>query len=176
MKENSSNDKIQRFNEKTGKGFRFIQVFISTGGEVVMDEKEAVRFAIKALEKADFQNYRRVPHKTKLSKSICRICGWIHDARFTQIKVSQNKVISLGGVLPDIVAATHRALEKGLALSTKDEELLKICGSYKHPSKAFDDLKHREDYKILFNRRRGFISLRGANGIDPERKSETNTE
>jgi hypothetical protein len=112
----------------------------------------------------------------KPGQSPCNVCHWAHDAAFTQIKVSSDKIISLGGVLPDIVAAVHRAGEKGLALSTKDEELVKLCGSYRHPSKAFDDLKHREDYKILFARKRGFISLRGVTGINSERKSETNPE
>jgi hypothetical protein len=106
---------------------------------------------------------------SKTIQKCCNVCQWMHDVGFTQIKVSNDKVISLGGVLPNIFAAVHRAHESGLpALSTKDPELQRICGSYKHPSKAFDDLKHGEDYKILFFRRRGFISLRGAAGINPE--------
>jgi hypothetical protein len=97
----------------------------------------------------------------------CPVCGLVHDAGFTQIKTSQEGVIMLGGILPDIVVLIHKAHAKGLAgLSTKDEELLKACGGYKHPCKAFDDLKHRNDYKTLFDtRKRGFISLRGADGI-----------
>ncbi len=107
----------------------------------------------------------------------CNVCRWVHDVGFTQIKMNNDKVISLGGVLPNIVAAVHRAHENGLpALSTKDPSLLRICGSYDHPSKAFDDLKHGEDYKTLFARKRGFISLYGATGINPERKSESNSE
>ena len=108
----------------------------------------------------------------------CPVCGWIHDAGFTQIKTNQEQVITLGGILPDIVALIHCAHEKGLAagLSTKDDKLLKICGGYGNPCKAFDDLKHRNDYKSLFNtRKRGFISLRGANGIN-RNKSEAGPE
>jgi hypothetical protein len=108
---------------------------------------------------------------------VCLICSWIHDAGFTQIKISDDKVVTLGGILPDIVALVHRAHEKGLpGLSTKDEELLKTCGGYKHPCKAFDDLNHRNDYKILFEtRKRGFISLHGALGIN-RIKSEAGPE
>jgi hypothetical protein len=103
----------------------------------------------------------------------CPVCGWIHDAGFTQIKASQDEVITLGGILPDIVALIHAAHENGFpALSTKDDKLLKVCGGYGNPCKAFDDLKHRNDYKSLFDtRKRGFISLRGANGIN-RNKSE----
>jgi len=110
-------------------------------------------------------------------QSICKICGWVHDAGFTQIKTDQGDGIQLGGILPDIVALVHRAHAKGLkGLSTKDEQLLKICRGYKHPSKAFDDLRHRSDYQLLFNTRiRGFISLRGADGIN-RNKSESNPE
>jgi hypothetical protein len=107
----------------------------------------------------------------------CHVCGWEHDAGFTQIKADQGEVIQLGGILPDIIALIHGAHAKGLlGLSTKDEKLLKICGGYKHPCKAFDDLKHRSDYKILFEtRKRGFISLRGVVGIN-RNKSERNPE
>jgi hypothetical protein len=101
-------------------------------------------------------------------QTVCEVCGWIHDIGFTQIKTDQGDVIQLGGILPDIVALVHRTHAKGLrGLNTKDEQLLKICGGYRHPSKAFDDLKHRNDYQLLFNtRKRGFISLRGADGIN----------
>ena len=104
---------------------------------------------------------------------VCPVCGWIRDAGFTQIKANQDEVITLGGILPDIVALVHHAHEKGFAgLSTKDVQLLEICGGYGNPCKAFDDLKHRNDYKNLFDtRKRGFISLRGALGIN-RNKSE----
>lgn len=107
----------------------------------------------------------------------CPVCGWIHDAGFTQIKTVPDEVITLGGILPDIVALIHRAHEKGFpALSTKDEKLLEVCGGYGNPCKAFDDLKHRDDYKKLFDtRKRGFISLRGALGIN-RNKSESDPE
>ncbi|HTR41667.1 MAG TPA: hypothetical protein VMH87_08640 [Pseudomonadales bacterium] len=109
-------------------------------------------------------NIREQPNRKS-----CDICGWIHDAGFTQIRVSSDQVISLGGALPNIVAVVHRARERGLPeLSTKDDELVKICGSYGHPSKAFNDLNHADDYKILFVRRRGFVSLSRAFGISPE--------
>ena len=83
----------------------------------------------------------------------------------------------LRGILPEIVALVHEAHEKGLpALSTKDDKLIEVCGGYKHPCKAFDDLRHRNDYKILFDtRKRGFISLRGAVGIS-RNKSEAGPE
>ena len=107
----------------------------------------------------------------------CPVCCWIHDAGFTQIRVNQDGVITLGGILPDIVALVHCAHEKGLAgLSTKDDELLKICGGYRNPCKAFDDLNHRNDYKTLFEtHKRGFISLHGAVGKN-RNKSESNPE
>lgn len=107
----------------------------------------------------------------------CPVCGWIHDARFTQINTGQDGVITLGGVLPDIVALVHAAHDRGLSgLSTKDDGLVAACGGYKHPCKAFDDLNHRRDYQVLFDtRKRGFISLRRANGIN-RNKSESNPE
>jgi len=110
-------------------------------------------------------------------QAVCPVCGWIHDAGFTQIKISQEEVATLGGILPDIVALVHKAHAKGLAgLSTKDAELLNVCGGYKHPCKAFDDLEHRNDYKCLFDtRKRGFISLRGADGTN-RNKSEAEPE
>jgi hypothetical protein len=109
--------------------------------------------------------------EVKSTRSIgnaCPICGSVHDAGFTQIKPTQGEVIALGGILPDIVAVVHRAHEKGLTgLSSKNEELLKICAGYKHPCKAFDDLKCRDGYKKLFDtRKRGFISLHGAIGTN----------
>jgi len=69
----------------------------------------------------------------------------------------------LGGVLPEIVRLVHQAHEQGFpALSTKAEALVKACGGYRHPCKAFDDLKQRAAYQQLFDtRRRGFIALRG---------------
>jgi len=94
----------------------------------------------------------------------CPICGWIHDAAFTQINTGQTGNITIGGRLPDIVALVHRAHEHGLpGVGTKDAQLQKSCGGYRHPSKAFHDLKHRHDYKILFDtHKRGFLALRGA--------------
>jgi len=108
---------------------------------------------------------------------VCPVCGWVHDAGFTQIKANQGEVITLGGILKDIVALVHHAHKKGFAaLSTKDDKLLEICGGYGNPCKAFDDLKHRNDYKSLFDtRKRGFISLRGALGIN-RNKSEAGPE
>ncbi len=107
----------------------------------------------------------------------CPVCGWIHDAGFTQIRTSQDEIITLGGILPDIVTLVHQAHAKGLpSMSTKDAGLVKVCGGYTHPCKAFDDLKHRDDYKRLFDtRKRGFISLRGALGII-RNKSEADPE
>jgi hypothetical protein len=111
------------------------------------------------------------------AQAVCDVCGWVHDTGFTQIKTDQSDVITLGGILPDIVALVHKAHANGFqALSSKDEKLVKLCGGYKHPCKVFDDLKHREDYKKLFDtRKRGFISLRGANGIN-RNKSEADPE
>ena len=96
----------------------------------------------------------------------CAVCGWQHDAGFTQVRLDEAEVVCLRGVLPDIVALVHRTHERGLpALSTKDDELLEVCRGYMHPCKAFDDLKQRAAYKLLFDTsRRGFISLRGAVG------------
>ena len=143
----SSNEVIQQIISRTGKYAEIAEIKVDEAG--------------KALSGADR----------------CQVCCWIHDDAFTQMKGCQGEVILLGGVLPDIVAAVHRAHEKGLAaLSTKDRELQKICGSYKHPCKAFDDLNHRDAYKYLFNRRRGFISLRGLSSMESELKSESKPE
>ncbi|MCW5553321.1 MAG: hypothetical protein KIS67_14320 [Verrucomicrobiae bacterium] len=107
----------------------------------------------------------------------CSVCGWVHDSSFTQIKPDTGEAISLGGVLPYILALVHTAHEKGLnGLSSKDATLLNICGGYRHPCKAFDDLNQRAAYKRLFDtRRRGFIALRGAVGKS-RNKSEFNPE
>ena len=107
----------------------------------------------------------------------CPVCGWIHDTGFTQIKIGGFEAVSLSGLLPDIVRLVHQAHEKGFAgVSTKDGDLLKTCGGYRHPCKAFDDLKRRREYKLLFDtRKRGFISLRGAVGIN-RNKSEAGSE
>jgi hypothetical protein len=107
----------------------------------------------------------------------CQVCGWVHDPGFTQIKTNHDETIVLGGRLPEIVALVHHAHERGLAgLSTKDEALHKVCAGYRHPCKAFADLNHRRDYQTLFDtRKRGFLSLRGANGIN-RNKSQSNPE
>jgi hypothetical protein len=113
----------------------------------------------------------------QLMPPACQVCGWIHDAEFTQIKQEGADAISLSGRLPDIVRVVHREHEKGFEqLSTKDGELLRVCGGYRHPCKAFDDLNHGADYKRLFDTsRHGFISLRGAVGRI-RNKSESNPE
>lgn len=107
----------------------------------------------------------------------CQVCGWIHDLAFTQIIIGNGEAISLGGILPDIVRLIHDAHRKGLnGLNTKDDGLLEACGGYRNPCKAFDDLNHRREYKLLFDtRRRGLISLRGVVGRN-RNKSEANPE
>jgi hypothetical protein len=107
----------------------------------------------------------------------CPTCGWIHDPGFTQIIIQPERVIMLAGILTQIVDLVHREHEKGFrALSSKNEQLVGLCAGYRHPCKAFDDLKHRIDYKTLFDtRKRGFISLRGAIGIN-RNKSESRPE
>jgi hypothetical protein len=101
---------------------------------------------------------------------ICRVCGWMHDPRFIKIKIKDRKISLDGGVLSKIVGVVHRAHENGQnGLSTKNEELKKICDGYQNPCKAFDDKNHRDDYKVLFyTRNRGAISLRGAIGMESE--------
>ena len=107
----------------------------------------------------------------------CKVCGWIHDSGFTRIKIPGQDVISLAGILPEIVSLVHRTLENGLAsLSTKDNDLLAICGGYRNPCKAFDDLKRRDAYKLIFDtRRRGFIALRHTLAIN-RNKSKAHPE
>ena len=92
----------------------------------------------------------------------CPTCGCTHDAGFTQILVPGHESITLAGALPDIVRCVHAAHEKGFPrLSTKDENLLRRCGSYRNPCKAFYDLRQRAAYRVLFDTsRRGFIALR----------------
>jgi hypothetical protein len=99
----------------------------------------------------------------QIPPATCPVCGWVHDAGFTQIKPIGVAAITLSGVLPNIVRLVHQAHEKGLnGLSTKDEILSRTCGGYRNPCKAFDDLNQRAAYQLLFDtRRRGFISLRG---------------
>lgn len=107
----------------------------------------------------------------------CAVCGWQHDAGFSQVRLDEVEVVCLRGVLPDIVTLVHRAHEKGFpGLSTKDDELRNTCGGYGNACKAFDDLKQRRAYKFLFDTsRRGFISLRGAAGRN-RNKSEARPE
>jgi hypothetical protein len=90
------------------------------------------------------------------------VCGWVHDAHWTQFIRPGKEPIALAGVLPDIVAVIHGALEKGLPrVSTKDDALLRRCGGYGNACKAFYDLGQRAAYRALFDTsRRGFISLR----------------
>ncbi len=94
----------------------------------------------------------------------CPVCGLIHDSQFTSILIPgpEPEPITLSGVLPDIVACVHKALAQGHPrLSTKDETLLRICGGYHSPSKAFHDLRQSPAYRALFDTsRRGFLSLR----------------
>jgi hypothetical protein len=127
------------------------------------------------LEKIDVGTAASGPEKR--DDDTCRVCGWIHDPGFTQIKMDDSEAISLGGRLPEIFGLVHKAHEKGpTALSTKDEALVKTCGGYRNPCKAFDDLKHRNEYHRLFDTRsRGFISLRGAAGRN-RNKSERSPE
>lgn len=101
----------------------------------------------------------------QLMQPACPVCGWIHDAAFTQITISDEK-ITLGGILPDIVRKVHDSHARDLAgVSTKDEHLTKICGGYYSPCKAFHGLKRQREYRLLFDTsRRGTISLRGAIG------------
>lgn len=108
----------------------------------------------------------------RLTPVVCRTCGWIHDPAFHQIKANGREIYLLGGVLSEIVAAVHHAHAIGRkGLNTKDEELVKICGGYKNPCKAFEDKKHRDDYKTLFfTRKRGFISLRTVNKLETEER------
>lgn len=93
----------------------------------------------------------------------CAVCGFTHDHAFTQILGASQEPITLAGVLPDIVRCVHGAHEKGFSrLSTKDEGLLRTCGKYGHPSKAFYDRGQSAAYKVLFDTsRRGFMALRG---------------
>lgn len=93
----------------------------------------------------------------------CQVCGWVHDQGLTQFLRPDGFSFSISGVLPDIVRCVHSAHSKGLPrLSTKDDALLKTCGGYSHPSKAFYDLRQSEAYRALFDTsRRGFIALRG---------------
>lgn len=115
------------------------------------------------------------PHEVGQKK--CPVCGWLHDDGFTQIRPDADGVITLSGILPDIMRVVHRAHEKGFErLITKDDELRRVCGGYRHPCKAFGDLNRSADYQRLFDtRRRGFISLRGAVGRN-RNKSESSPE
>lgn len=91
----------------------------------------------------------------------CGVCGWIHDDGFTAISIPGKPPMTLTGVLPDIVACVHKSHVRGLEhVSTSDESLLRVCGTYVHPAKAFNTLKRTSEYKLLFATRRGFIALR----------------
>jgi hypothetical protein len=91
----------------------------------------------------------------RAEKGRCGVCGLLHDKGFTQIKAKGGKMILLGGILPKIVRLVHRAHENHLpGLSTKNDELVDLCDGHYSPCKAFYDLKHRDDYKQLFDTRR----------------------
>lgn len=98
----------------------------------------------------------------------CRVCHWRHDANFTQVLIPGKKIITLSGILPDIVACIHGEHEKGLPwLSTKDDRLVRCCGGGGPISKAFYDRGQREAYRILFVKKRGFIALGGFHRKQP---------
>jgi hypothetical protein len=101
--------------------------------------------------------------RSELRGRQCPVCCFAHDHAFTQILVPGHAPITIAGALPDIVRCVHAAHEKGFPrLSTKDDGLLRRCGGYGHPSKAFHDLRQSGAYKVLFDTsRRGFIALRG---------------
>jgi hypothetical protein len=107
----------------------------------------------------------------------CSVCGWVHDPGFNQIKLGRGEVVFLRGVLPAIVALVHEAHAQGFdGLSSKDDRLRTLCGGYRHPCKAFDDLDRRREYHLLFDTsRRGLLSLRGAVGMN-RNKSEPRPE
>jgi len=96
-------------------------------------------------------------------KQRCATCGWIHDARFSEIVIPRKPPLILSGVPQAIFARVHAAHErKERFVSTKDDALLKLCGGYGHPCKAFHGLRQSAAYKALFDTsRRGFIALRG---------------
>ena len=118
---------------------------------------------LAALEALKADRPAHAKRQQKAEKERCRVCGWVHDTSLTQFAIPGHDAISLRGVLPDIVRAVQQAHERGLAgLSSKDEALVKVVGGYRHPCKAFHDLKQREAYKALFDTScRGFIALRG---------------
>ncbi len=131
--------------QKRGDVMKMIMDSLSAGGEVT-------RLDVRS------------PDAGSLPQSdACATCGWTHDRGFMEIRVPGYERFSLPGVLPDIVRCVHNTHEKGVArLGMKDETLVKACGGYFHPSKAFYDLGQRDAYRVLFNTsRRGFISLRG---------------
>lgn len=101
--------------------------------------------------------------KRSLAEKSCATCGWVHDARFHQIVIPGEPPVTLAGLLPKIVACVHAAHAKNQpSLSTKDDDLLRICGGYRNPCKAFYDLHEKRAYKALFDTsRRGLIALRG---------------
>jgi hypothetical protein len=107
----------------------------------------------------------------------CAICGWTHDAGFTQIVTGEGDPIFLRGACSEIARLVHLAHERGLpSLSTKDQDLLNACGGYHHPCKAYGDLKRQAEYKRLFDTsRRGCITLRGVIGRN-RNQSQTRPE
>jgi hypothetical protein len=104
--------------------------------------------------------------RTRQEHGTCSICGWEHDDGFARWITDHENALVLRGAAADIARLVHEAHERGLCgLSTKEERLARACGGYRHPCKAFDDLKLRAEYKRLFDTsRRGFISLRGLAG------------
>ena len=168
MKLNSSDGKNQAHKKEAGNGIPAIQIPISFGIKANVNKEEAIRQALKALKRAGFENPRVIPYLTPGNQFICQVCGWSHDPAFTRIETPSGGIDLGGGLLSEIVTVVHRAHENGqIGLNTKDEVLVRLCSGYKNPCKAFDDLNHRDDYKILFfTRRRGVISLNGAIGIN----------
>jgi hypothetical protein len=168
VKLNSSNGKNQECKKEAGNGIPAIQIPISFGIKANVDREEAIRLALKALKRAGFQNPLVIPSITLRNQRICQVCGWSHDPTFARIGTPSGEIDLGGGLLSEIVKIVHRAHETGQkGLNTKDDELVSLCSGYRNPCKAFDDLNHRDEYKLLFfTRKRGLISLNGAIGIN----------
>lgn len=99
-----------------------------------------------------------------VSGSSCTICGMVHDPMFMRIALPSGEVFDLTGVLSDIVQCVHLAHERGeVRLFIKNDELVKVCGGYRFPSKAFYDLGQATAFKALFDTsKNSYIRLRSA--------------
>jgi hypothetical protein len=127
------------------------------------EEYEAVRQERLIAAQSHGRARQTLERQSRRKAVACPVCAWQHDTNFTRITIPGSREIVLRGVMSEIVACVHEAHARGLAhLDIKDDRLLRKCGGYRHPCKAFDDLGESKAYQALFDTsRRSYLALRG---------------